>query len=52
MKDITRHQRTFDVLERSIKRIELYKNMNTSKIDVSDITSFQAAKKIAGLVKH
>ena len=50
MKDIARHQRTLDVLERSIKRIGLYKNMDTSKIDVSDITPFQAAKKIAELV--
>ncbi len=50
MKDVARHQRTLDVLERSIKRIGLYKNMDTSKIDVSDITPFQAAKKIAELV--
>jgi adenylate kinase family enzyme len=52
MNDINQNQRTPDVLERSIKRIGLYKKMNTSKIGVSSITPFQAAKQIAELVNQ
>ena len=52
MKDIDQHKRTFDVLERSIERIDLYKNMNTIKIDISDLTPLQAAKQIAKLISQ
>lgn len=52
MKDIEQHRRSIDVLERSINRIESYQKMNTIKIDVSEITPVQAAKRIAELVNH
>lgn len=44
--DIENHLRTQDVLERSIKRLPLYEKMNTTKIDVSDISARRAAEKI------
>ena len=39
-----------DVIERSLPRLALYRDMDTQKIDVSDITAEQAAKKIKQLV--
>ncbi len=46
MKDITANVREEDILSRSISRLQNYLNMNTRKIDVSDITAAQAAEKI------
>lgn len=44
--DVKSGVRTVDVIERSILRIEKYNVLNTTKIDVSEITSEQAAKLI------
>lgn len=49
--DISRKIRHPDVLERSIARIGLYNDMDTTKVDVSNITPFQAAKKIVSHLK-
>jgi len=45
-KDVENHVRTSDVLERSLQRLPLYDNMDTIKIDVSDISARQAAEQI------
>lgn len=45
-KDVQNHVRTSDVLERSLQRLPLYKNMDTVKIDVSEVTARQAAEQI------
>jgi len=45
-KDIDAGIRSEDVIQRSIARIGLYEKMDTEKIDVSHITSEQAAEKI------
>ncbi len=47
--DIQLGIRNEDVLERSIKRIPLYKELKTTKIDVSTITLEEAAKIISAL---
>lgn len=44
--DVKSGVRTADVIERSILRIEKYNVLDTSKIDVSEITPEQAAKLI------
>ncbi|NLA87722.1 MAG: AAA family ATPase [Clostridiales bacterium] len=44
--DIQYGRRTADVLSRSLQRLPHYKDMNTVKIDVSDITPKQAAEEI------
>ncbi|MEA4919829.1 MAG: AAA family ATPase [Clostridiaceae bacterium] len=49
--DIAQKIRQPDVLERSISRIVLYNDMDTIKVDVSNITPFQAAKKIVSHLK-
>ncbi|TEB05596.1 hypothetical protein Psch_02637 [Pelotomaculum schinkii] len=43
-------ERTSDVLQRSLDRLPLYQEMNTTHIDVSNISPVQAAKKIVELV--
>lgn len=50
MLDVKKHKRTADVLERSLARLPLYENMNTEKIDVSNISPDMAAQKIAQIV--
>lgn len=47
--DIQLGIRNEDVLERSIKRIPLYKELKTTKIDVSTITPEEAANMISAL---
>lgn len=42
-KDIQSGIRTEDIIRRSIERIPLYKKLNTYKVDVSEMTSEQAA---------
>lgn len=49
-KDVDGHIRTPDVLERSLQRLPLYEKMDTTKIDVSDITALQAAEQIADTI--
>ena len=49
--DIESGIRNQDVLERSIPRLALYHDMDTQKVDVSDITAEQAAIKIKYLVR-
>lgn len=45
-KDIDAGIRSADVIQRSIARIGLYEELDTKKIDVSHITSEQAAERI------
>lgn len=45
-KDIDAGIRSADVIQRSIARIGLYEKLDTKKIDVSYITSEQAAERI------
>ena len=45
-KDIDAGIRSEDVIQRSIARIDLYEELDTKKIDVSHITSEQAAERI------
>ena len=45
-KDIDAGIRSADVIQRSIARIGLYEKLDTKKIDVSHITSEQAAERI------
>lgn len=49
--DISNGIREPDIIERSIPRIKQYDNMNTIKIDVSNITALQAANKIINYIK-
>ena len=46
-KDVESGQRQSDIIARSLDRISLYDNLNTIKIDVSDITPEAAAEMIA-----
>jgi broad-specificity NMP kinase len=46
-KDVDAGIRTADVIERSIKYIPLYNKLNTIQINVSEISSEEAANKIA-----
>lgn len=48
--DVQAGIRKQDVIERSIPRLSLYRDMDVHKIDVSDITSEQAAKEIKRLI--
>ena len=50
--DVEADIRKQDVIERSIPRLALYRDMDTQKIDVSDITAEQAAKEIKHLVHN
>ena len=45
-KAVENNERTAEVLQKSLDRLPLYQNMNTVHIDVSNISPFQAAKKI------
>lgn len=45
-KDVETGKRTADVIERSIARIPLYHELNTRKVDVSEITAEEAADQI------
>jgi ABC-type iron transport system FetAB ATPase subunit len=45
-KDIALKIRTKDIVQRSISRLKNYQDMNTNKIDVSNITAEQAARMI------
>lgn len=49
--DVRNGVRSESVIERSLQRIELYKNMDTIKIDVSEITSQETAEIIIGIIK-
>lgn len=49
-KDIAAGKRTEDVRKRSLERLPLYKNLDTSKVDVSDMTPEQAADFIIQLL--
>lgn len=46
IKDIRAGIRTEDVLERSLERLPLYEGLNTTKVDVSNITAEEAAEHI------
>ena len=48
--DVQKGIRKADVIDRSIQRLKLYNNMDTIKIDVSDITPEQTAGEIIKLV--
>ena len=49
-KDIRRGLRGPDALLRSLERVDLYREMDTVKLDVSRITALQAAREICRLV--
>lgn len=49
--DIKNEIRNEDVIRRSIQRLELYKKMKTTKIDVSEITPKETAEKIIDIIK-
>ncbi|TGA98931.1 nucleotide kinase [Sporolactobacillus shoreae] len=51
MKDVEKGIRTVEQIETSTARLKLYKEMNTTKIDVSSITASQAADRIIDRVK-
>lgn len=46
LKDVRDKKREIEVLERSIQRLPLYKQLNTQKIDMTHLTLDQAMKKI------
>ncbi len=46
-KDIDAKMRKPDILEKSVSRLPLYKQLNTQKLDVSEISPFQAAEIIS-----
>ncbi|MBQ2828817.1 MAG: AAA family ATPase [Clostridia bacterium] len=48
-KDIDRGQRSVDIIERSIGRIELYQKLDTVKIDTSDKSIDKVAEEISTL---
>ena len=50
-KDIDNNIRSQDILQTSKQRLALYKNMNTQKIDVSDISAQEAAEMIKNKIK-
>mgnify|MGYP001450396504 CR=1 FL=1 len=50
-RDIKNEIRNEDVIRRSIQRLELYKKMKTTKIDVSEITPKETAEKIIDIIK-
>lgn len=49
--DIENNLREKEALEMGLERIPLYKNMNTIKIDTSDISILEAANKIIEITK-
>ena len=49
--DVQNGIRKADVIDRSIERISFYEKMNTLKIDVSNITPKDTAKKICAMVQ-
>ena len=49
--DVQNGIRKADVIDRSIERISFYEKMNTLKIDVSNITQKDTAKKICAMVQ-
>ena len=48
-KDIESGIRTPDILERSVKYMSLYNNLNTTKIDTSSLTTSEVVQKIKSL---
>lgn len=48
-KDVAAGVRSADVIERSVARIPLYAELDTVKVDVSNITAAEAARRIARL---
>ena len=44
-------ERTSDILQRSLDRLPLYQEMDTTHVDVSKISPVQVAKKIAEFIK-
>lgn len=48
-KDVAAGVRNADVIERSVARIPLYAELDTVKVDVSNITAAEAARRIARL---
>lgn len=48
-KDVAAGRREPDVIERSVRRLPLYRELQTEKLDVSAITAKEAAERIAAL---
>jgi adenylate kinase family enzyme len=51
LQDVQKGIRTIDSIEGSIARLQLYKKMDTTKIDVSSLNASEAAEQIARMVK-
>jgi adenylate kinase family enzyme len=51
LQDVQKGLRTIDSIEGSIARLELYKKMDTTKVDVSNLTVPETVGQIAGMVK-
>jgi hypothetical protein len=51
LQDVQKGLRTIDSIEGSIARLQLYNEMNTTKIDVSNLNALAAAEQIARMVK-
>ncbi|MHC1682212.1 MAG: AAA family ATPase [Clostridiaceae bacterium] len=49
-KDVKNNLREAEALERSLERIKLYKNMNTIKVDTSNLTISQTAREITEII--
>lgn len=49
--DILNHKRKPDIVERSLARLDLYKTMDTVKLDVSRLTPEEAAERIARMLQ-
>lgn len=51
-KDVEKGIRQQDVIDRSIERIPLYENMDTIKIDVSELSPNRSAEKIINIINN
>jgi len=51
MHDVDLNLRSDDMLNSSIERLELYKNMNTEKIDTTNISAMEAARKTLEIIE-
>lgn len=50
MNDVNKKIRHEEIIERSVQRLKMYQNMDTNKIDVTNINQLTAAKAIVKLI--
>lgn len=48
--DVKNGVRNIDIIDKSVDRIELYNDMNTKKVDVSQISAHEAALKVIDII--